>query len=227
LLLVDKPEGITSHDVVSRVRKLVGTRKVGHAGTLDPMATGLLVLGIESGTKLLTFVVGKKASVKYTNFLKADKVYCTCAEASKISKSIGNIDFTPNSPGWCAFQILSSNGQVLLFDSLFVQDVPNPQIIVNEASNNKISINRIKQTKSISIGALNPDINVYKFNIAKVNYTLIGANRETRSILSDKIDLGDIDIDKLKFILINEVEFKTTLKEIKLTKPLLIEIIKS
>jgi hypothetical protein len=108
-----------------------------------------------------------------------------------------------------------------------VQDVPNPQIIVNEASNNKISINRIKQTKSISIGALNPDMNVYKFNIAKVNYTLIGANRETRSILSDKIDLGGIDIDKLKFILINEVEIKTTLKEIKLTKPLLIEIIKS
>jgi tRNA pseudouridine55 synthase len=49
---------MTSHDVVSRVRKLAGTKKVGHAGTLDPMATGLLVLGIESGTKLLTFIVG-------------------------------------------------------------------------------------------------------------------------------------------------------------------------
>lgn len=58
LLLVDKPAGMTSHDVVSKVRKLAGTKKVGHAGTLDPMATGLLVLGIESGTKLLTFVVG-------------------------------------------------------------------------------------------------------------------------------------------------------------------------
>lgn len=58
LLLVDKPAGMTSHDVVAKVRKLAGTRKVGHAGTLDPMATGLLVLGIESATKLLTFVVG-------------------------------------------------------------------------------------------------------------------------------------------------------------------------
>ena len=66
LLLVDKPEGITSHDVVSKVRKLVGTRKVGHAGTLDPMATGLLVLGIESGTKLLTFIVGKDKTYKAT-----------------------------------------------------------------------------------------------------------------------------------------------------------------
>lgn len=58
ILLVDKPQGITSHDVVSRTRKLVGTRKVGHAGTLDPMATGLLVLGVNSATRLLTWVVG-------------------------------------------------------------------------------------------------------------------------------------------------------------------------
>jgi tRNA pseudouridine55 synthase len=58
ILLVDKPQGITSHDVVSRVRKAAGTRKVGHAGTLDPMATGLLVLGLNSSTRLLTFLVG-------------------------------------------------------------------------------------------------------------------------------------------------------------------------
>ncbi len=58
ILLVDKPGGITSHDVVSRTRKLAGTRKVGHAGTLDPMATGLLILGIDSSTRLLTYLVG-------------------------------------------------------------------------------------------------------------------------------------------------------------------------
>ncbi len=58
LVLIDKPTGWTSHDVVAKVRKAVGTKKVGHAGTLDPLATGLLVLGIESGTKLLTFLVG-------------------------------------------------------------------------------------------------------------------------------------------------------------------------
>lgn len=57
---------MTSHDVVSKVRKLAGTRKVGHAGTLDPMATGLLVLGIESATKLLTFVVGADKTYRAT-----------------------------------------------------------------------------------------------------------------------------------------------------------------
>ncbi|MFB7250400.1 tRNA pseudouridine(55) synthase TruB [Microbacterium sp. NPDC056234] len=58
ILLVDKPGGITSHDVVARTRRAFGTRKVGHAGTLDPMATGLLVLGIEGATRLLTYIVG-------------------------------------------------------------------------------------------------------------------------------------------------------------------------
>ncbi|MDI9952849.1 MULTISPECIES: tRNA pseudouridine(55) synthase TruB [unclassified Rhodococcus (in: high G+C Gram-positive bacteria)] len=53
LLIVDKDAGVTSHDVVARCRKLLGTRKVGHAGTLDPMATGVLVLGVERATKLL------------------------------------------------------------------------------------------------------------------------------------------------------------------------------
>jgi tRNA pseudouridine55 synthase len=53
LVVVDKPAGMTSHDVVSRVRRLAGTRKVGHAGTLDPMATGVLVLGLERATRLL------------------------------------------------------------------------------------------------------------------------------------------------------------------------------
>jgi tRNA pseudouridine55 synthase len=74
LLLVDKPAGMTSHDVVSKVRKLAGTRKVGHAGTLDPMATGLLVLGIESATKLLTFIVGADKTYEATIRLGASTI---------------------------------------------------------------------------------------------------------------------------------------------------------
>jgi tRNA pseudouridine55 synthase len=53
LVIVDKPAGCTSHDVVARIRRLAGTRRVGHAGTLDPMATGVLVVGVEKATRLL------------------------------------------------------------------------------------------------------------------------------------------------------------------------------
>lgn len=57
-VVVDKPAGVTSHDVVDMLRRSLGTRKVGHAGTLDPDATGVLVLGVGKGTKLLQFVTG-------------------------------------------------------------------------------------------------------------------------------------------------------------------------
>ena len=59
IVVVDKPQGLTSHDVVARLRRFFGTRKVGHAGTLDPMATGVLVAGIERGTKLLAHLVAE------------------------------------------------------------------------------------------------------------------------------------------------------------------------
>jgi len=57
LVIVDKPAGLTSHDVVSRMRRLAHTRRVGHAGTLDPMATGVLVLGVDKATRLLHHLV--------------------------------------------------------------------------------------------------------------------------------------------------------------------------
>ena len=56
LLIVDKPAGWTSHDVVAKIRKLAGTKRVGHAGTLDPMATGVLVVGVERATRLLGYL---------------------------------------------------------------------------------------------------------------------------------------------------------------------------
>lgn len=63
ILLVDKPKGITSFDVIRILRKQMGIRKMGHAGTLDPLASGLMIIGVEKGTK------------KLNNFLKLPKVY--------------------------------------------------------------------------------------------------------------------------------------------------------
>jgi len=74
LLLVDKPPRWTSHDVVARTRRLAGTRRVGHAGTLDPMATGLLVLGLNRATRLLTYVVGADKTYTATMRLGATTV---------------------------------------------------------------------------------------------------------------------------------------------------------
>jgi tRNA pseudouridine55 synthase len=66
IVVVDKPAGMTSHDVVGRCRRIFGTRKVGHAGTLDPMATGVLVIGIERATKILGLLTATDKSYAAT-----------------------------------------------------------------------------------------------------------------------------------------------------------------
>ncbi len=71
ILLIDKPSGITSHDVVDDVRRVFHTRRVGHAGTLDPCATGLLIIGINAGTKKLTALVGLDKTYEATLLLGA------------------------------------------------------------------------------------------------------------------------------------------------------------
>ena len=60
IIAVDKPVGMTSHDVVSRVRRAVGERRVGHAGTLDPAASGVLVVGIGQGTRLMGLLTAER-----------------------------------------------------------------------------------------------------------------------------------------------------------------------
>lgn len=59
ILIVDKPQGFTSHDVVAKIRKIIGTKKVGHTGTLDPMATGVLVVCVGAATKLVEYFTAK------------------------------------------------------------------------------------------------------------------------------------------------------------------------
>ena len=66
LVIVDKPQGMTSHDVVGKLRRIFGTKKIGHAGTLDPMATGVLVAGVERGTKFLAHLVATTKSYDAT-----------------------------------------------------------------------------------------------------------------------------------------------------------------
>ena len=66
IVVVDKPAGMTSHDVVGRCRRIFGTRKVGHAGTLDPMATGVLVIGVERATKILGLITATSKSYAAT-----------------------------------------------------------------------------------------------------------------------------------------------------------------
>jgi tRNA pseudouridine55 synthase len=94
IVLVDKPAGWTSHDVVARMRRLLGTRKVGHGGTLDPMATGLLVIAAGKATRLLTYYSGADKTYAATVRLgestvtdDAEGEVTASADASEVAES--------------------------------------------------------------------------------------------------------------------------------------------
>ncbi|QKE84316.1 tRNA pseudouridine(55) synthase TruB [Arthrobacter sp. NEB 688] len=93
LLVVDKPQDWTSHDVVARSRRLCATRKVGHAGTLDPIATGVLVLGVGRATRLLTFLVG--AEKDYTATVRVGQGTLTDDAEGEVTSAPGVADVDP------------------------------------------------------------------------------------------------------------------------------------
>src|SRR5215475_15215650 len=96
VLVIDKPEGLTSHDVVARVRKILGTRRVGHAGTLDPFATGVLVVCVNRATRLVQFLTG------------ADKEYVATMRLG-FATDTGDLTGAPKTPVTDAAHITSSS----------------------------------------------------------------------------------------------------------------------
>ncbi|MDH2903915.1 MAG: tRNA pseudouridine(55) synthase TruB [Actinomycetota bacterium] len=97
LLLIDKPAGLTSHDVVARLRKVLNERRIGHAGTLDPMATGLLVVAVGSSTRLLRFAqsqskhyIGTVRLGVATDSLDADGAIVATATVPELSLEVVN-----------------------------------------------------------------------------------------------------------------------------------------
>ena len=92
LMIVDKPPGWTSHQVVGRVRRLLGTRKVGHAGTLDPMATGVLLVGVNRATRLLGHLASTDKAYEAT--IRLGQATVTDDAEGEISSAMGLLDLT-------------------------------------------------------------------------------------------------------------------------------------
>ncbi|MDT5335328.1 MAG: tRNA pseudouridine55 synthase [Mycobacterium sp.] len=92
LVIVDKPAGMTSHDVVGRCRRFFGTRKVGHAGTLDPMATGVLVVGIERATKILGLLTATDKS--YAGTIRLGQTTSTEDAEGEVLQTVSAVHLT-------------------------------------------------------------------------------------------------------------------------------------
>jgi len=154
-LLVDKAGGMTSHDVVAMARKKLDTKKVGHAGTLDPMATGVLVLGIGIATRLLTYITdGKKSyqgkislgSATHTDDKEGDVIF-TAPEnklqlitdsqiKEQLAGFVGNIKQRPSSVSAIKIDGKSAHARVRAGEDV---DIPERDITINEIEVKQIS----------------------------------------------------------------------------------------
>jgi tRNA pseudouridine55 synthase len=180
LVVVDKAPGMTSHDVVSRVRRLAGTRKVGHAGTLDPMATGVLVLGVERATRLLGHLMlteksyvatirlgvatttddaeGEVVSTQSTDHLDADVV------RRELARFVGDIEQVPTAvsaikvDGQRAYARVRSGEQVELkarpvtIHELVVHDVALPDVRISVRCSSGTYIRAIARDLGAALG---------------------------------------------------------------------------
>jgi len=154
-LLVDKAGGMTSHDVVAMARKKLDTKKVGHAGTLDPMATGVLVLGIGIATRLLTYITdGKKAyqgkislgSATHTDDKEGDVIF-TAPEnklqlitdsqiKEQLAGFVGNIKQRPSSVSAIKIDGKSAHARVRAGEDV---EIPERDITIDEIEVKQIS----------------------------------------------------------------------------------------
>jgi len=147
-LLVDKAGGMTSHDVVAMARKKLDTKKVGHAGTLDPMATGVLVLGVGIATRLLTYITdGKKAyqgkislgSATHTDDKEGDVIFTAPEDKlqsitdsqikEQLASFVGNIKQRPSSVSAIKIEGKSAHARVRAGEDV---DIPERDITIDE-----------------------------------------------------------------------------------------------
>jgi len=154
-LLVDKAGGMTSHDVVAMARKKLDTKKVGHAGTLDPMATGVLVLGIGIATRLLTYITdGKKAyqgkislgSATHTDDKEGDVIFTAPEDKlqlitdsqikEQLAGFLGNIKQRPSSVSAIKIDGKSAHARVRAGEDV---DIPERDITIDEIEIKQIS----------------------------------------------------------------------------------------
>lgn len=172
LLVVDKPSGWTSHDVVARVRRLCGTRRVGHAGTLDPMATGVLVLGVERATKLLTFLVGCDKS--YSATVRLGQATLTDDAEGETTAAAGVHDAAALRAG------LTEAVRTLTGD---IQQVPSAVSAIKIAGERSYA--RVRKGDDVDLPAR--PVTVSRFDVLDV--------REALARLNDGTDLPVLDVD--------------------------------
>ena len=171
IVLVDKPAGLTSHQLVGRIRRLAGTRKVGHAGTLDPMATGVLVIGIERATRLLGYLALNEKEYRATIRLGISTV-------------------TDDAEG----EITSTPGAVGLDESLLRQQIEalTGEIRQVPSSVSAIKINGVRSYARVRSGE---QVELAARSVTVSRFELLSRHDHVVTTLGGQVGVVDLDVD--------------------------------
>ena len=178
-LVIDKPKGITSHDVISVLRKKLGIRKIGHSGTLDPLASGVLVCAVNEGTKFLEYLC-KDTSKTYEAEIKLGYVSATCDAEGPLTKQENNIIPTKNE----IENVLKEN-----FKGLITQ---TPPIYSSIKIKGKPAYSYARKGEAVVLKSRN--VNVYNVKIIEYKYPLLKVELEVSSgfyVRSFATNMGD------------------------------------
>jgi len=171
-----------------------------------------------------TFYEGKSAELRYVNLLNVGSASCNCDPNLSIDKSKGLVKFTPNSPGWCKFKITSTDGMGLLNDSVFIQQIPIPFIVVDGASDRTVSVGRLSNSKKISFKAVHPDMPNFNYTIENMDVKLVGLKDGVKTINGGTIELTSDQIAQLQYVVVDKFSIQTQIKPIQFQEPLVIQI---
>ena len=171
IVLVDKPAGLTSHQVVGRIRRLAGTRKVGHAGTLDPMATGVLVIGIERATRLLGYLTLNEKEYRATIRLGISTV---------TDDAEGEVTSTPGAGG--------------LDESLLRQQIAalTGEIRQVPSSVSAIKINGVRSYARVRSGE---QVELAARSVTVSRFELLSRHDHVATTLAGQVGVVDLDVD--------------------------------
>ena len=137
---------------------------------------------------------------------------------------MSKVEFIPNSPGWCHFEISNNQGKKLLEDSIYVQKLPTPFVYAKEVSGSSLSRARLKAQGIVSLSASHPDLQKFEYKLSNVNYRLVGATTDTFSVEGNVISVPTEFRDNVKYIVVESADINTNIKGFKFETPLIIEV---
>ncbi|MFM6953325.1 MAG: hypothetical protein ACKOXR_09340, partial [Bacteroidota bacterium] len=171
-----------------------------------------------------TFYEGKSAELRFVNLLNAGTASCDCDPNMQMNKNEGKIKFTPNSAGWCKFRINTSDGMALLDDSVFVQRVPLPFVLVEGSSDQSISMSRLASAKRLDFKAMHPEMPNFTYDITGMSVRLVGVSEVAQEISGSSVNLTTEQLSKLQYVVIDRVSVQTQVKLIQFQEPIVIQI---